>query len=48
MYAVIRKTMPFVPPRLALGLASLWYVLMIALAIFGVFQPQAEFTYLAM
>jgi len=48
MYAAIRKHMPFVPPRLALALASLWYAVMIALAIIGVFQPQAEFTYLAM
>jgi hypothetical protein len=48
MYGVIRKRLPFVPPSLALALASLWYALMIALAVFGVFQPQAEFTYLAM
>jgi hypothetical protein len=40
--------MPFVSPGLAMVLASLWYTLMMVLAIFGVFQPQAEFTYLAM
>jgi hypothetical protein len=48
MYAVIRKNMPFVPRGFAMTLASLWYALLLALAIFGVFQPQAEFTYLAM
>jgi hypothetical protein len=48
MYAILRKHMPFVPHGIAMTVAALWYALMIVLAIFGVFQPQAEFTYLAM
>ena len=48
MYTAIRKYVPHLPPGVALTLASFWYALMIVLAIAGVFQPQAEFTYLAM
>jgi len=48
MYQALCKHMPFLPRGAALTLASLWYVLMLALAVVGIFQPQAEFTYLAM
>ena len=48
MYGLIRKHFPTLPRPAAVGLASIWYGLMIALAIVGVFEPQAEFQYLAM
>jgi hypothetical protein len=48
MYSALRNHLPLLPRGAAIALASLWYVLMVALAVIGVFQPQAEFTYLAM
>jgi hypothetical protein len=48
MYGLIRRYLPTVPPPVALGLSALWYGLLIAMLAVGVFEPQAEFQYLAM
>lgn len=45
MYSFLRNRLPL---PIATVLTVAWYVLMIALAVFGVFEPQAEFQYLAM
>jgi hypothetical protein len=48
MYHWIRHTFPAAPTSIVLAAATLWYGAMIALAVIGAFEPQAEFQYLAM
>ena len=48
MYYVIRRHLPFVPRPAAILLTAVWYGLMLVLAVIGMFEPQAEFQYLAM
>lgn len=45
MYQQFKARMP---RPIALALATIWYGLLIAMAVYGVFEPQAEFQYLAM
>lgn len=48
MYPWIRHAFPHLPAGVAIAAAVGWYSLLIFLAIVGVFEPQAEFQYLAM
>jgi len=47
-YEFTRKHLHFLPRPAAIALAFLWYGLMLGLALAGIFEPQAEFQYLAM
>jgi hypothetical protein len=44
----MKTYLPALPTAAKLVLSVAWYGLMIGLAIIGVFEPQAEFVYLAM
>jgi hypothetical protein len=48
MYQWLTRSVPFLPRPVAIAVAAAWYALLIALAVIGVFEPQAEFQYLAM
>jgi len=45
MYGHLKQRLP---QPIAFVLATAWYVVLLAMAIYGVFEPQAEFQYLAM
>ncbi len=48
IYGLMQTYLPALPHAAKLALAVTWYGLLIGLAIIGVFEPQAEFVYLAM
>jgi hypothetical protein len=48
MYQWLGNALPFLPRPVVVAVATAWYALMIALAVIGLFEPQAEFQYLAM
>ena len=45
MYRLLRRRLP---RPVAVSVAMLWYAGLLALAVYGAFEPQAEFQYLAM
>lgn len=48
IYQWLTRSAPFLPRPVVIAAATAWYALLIALAVVGVFEPQAEFQYLAM
>lgn len=45
MYGYLKHKLPL---PIAFALTTAWYVVLLAMAIYGVFEPQAEFQNLAM
>lgn len=48
MLAIVRQRWPGLAPGWRLALCVLWWIAMLALALYGVLEPRAEFHYLAM
>jgi hypothetical protein len=48
IYGLMQRYLPAMPRPVKVSVALLWYGLMVGLAVIGIFEPQAEFVYLAM